>query len=158
MRLLLDDGDRPFIGDEGGEIRMWQPLAMMYLVSTGSRALSWKTSSRSTTYHEAVVLEKSLAGSDQRYLGSTQEGTTITRSLHEGTSKKLPGTLKALINPNAAGTGLLDLQPVSYIHAHTIEFRCAHLLVASLAERDIAQARLTHSGLNFHLVQKRSMA
>lgn len=33
MRLLLDDGDTSFIGD-GGEIRMWQPLAMMYLVST----------------------------------------------------------------------------------------------------------------------------
>lgn len=104
----------------------------------------------------------------QSYLSTTkvprqencQEGTTITRSLHEGASKKLPGTLKALINPNAAGTGLLDLQPVSYIlvHAHTIEFRCAHLLVASLAEQDIAQARLTHSGLDFHLVQKRSMA
>lgn len=57
MRLLLDDGDRSFIGDEGGEIRMWQPLAMMYLVSTGSRALSRKTSSRSPTYHEAVILE-----------------------------------------------------------------------------------------------------
>lgn len=84
----------------------------------------------------------------QSYLSTTkvprqencQEGTTITRSLHEGASKKLPGTLKALINPNAAGTGLLDL------------------LVASLAEQDIAQARLTHSGLDFHLVQKRSMA
>ncbi|QYT05541.1 hypothetical protein H0G86_012435 [Trichoderma simmonsii] len=106
--------------------------------------------------HEAVVLEESLAGNDERYLGSTQEGTTITRPSHESTSKRLPGTLKALINPNAAGTGLLDLQPVSYIHAHTIEFRCAHLLVASLAGQDIVQvqARLTHSGLNFHLVQK----
>lgn len=59
--------------------------------------------------HEAVVLEESLAGNDERYLGSTQEGTTITRPLREGTSKRLPGTLKVLINPNAAGTGLLDL-------------------------------------------------
>lgn len=40
MRLLLDDDDRSFIGDGGGEIRTCQPLAMMYLVSTGSRALS----------------------------------------------------------------------------------------------------------------------